>query len=135
MDDEGYTIESRHADTELEMQFDPPVHSIKLTMGERHPEKPLLYLSGEGKDWRGAFFLKGAVNTETAMTALVKSYAEEGAPIWNNIGILTPFGIFTSWGENHWGGWALLWKTSWCSDDDAAARSDDEDDVESYVVT
>lgn len=114
------------------MKFDPPVYSVTLKMGERDPHKPLLYYSGEGKDACNTFYLQGVVNTETGITGMVKSYENLGHR-WNNIGVVTPFGIFTSWGRPAWGGWALLWKTSWCvgsAGDKVPIRqdSDSEDD-------
>ena len=81
----------------------------------------MLRYTGTGRDTLNAFTLEGLLNTKTGVITMIKTYFDNAGPTWNNIGLLTPLGIFTCWGREEWGGWALIWKTSWCPEDGEGA--------------
>ena len=95
--------------------FDPPMRGIHFVATADIDRSAALSLHGTGEDGVGAFNLDGRLARGTGQIVLKKVY-EGGHPAWDWDCLMTPVGIFGSWGTRRWGGWVWLWKTSWTAD-------------------
>jgi hypothetical protein len=92
------------------IHFDPPMSGIRFSTSRAAADPRRLSLASDGVDGVGPFHLSGEVDPETRSIVMTKRYHGFG---WNWYCVMTPYGIVGSWGEEFWGGWLWLWKTSW----------------------
>lgn len=92
--------------------FYPSIRRIQIVATAGSDSASTLNLHGTGKDGIGAFDLDGkTLVLEIGQILLRKVYVR--GPVWDWACIMTPMGIFGSWGLSCHGGWIWLWKTAW----------------------
>ena len=93
-------------------QFDPEMSGIVFKVNGQDDDRITLS-ADDGVDNVGKFNLRGSITTMTGKFEMTKRYTELSIT-WEWRGVLTPFGLIGIWGDNVYGGWVWLWKSSWC---------------------